>query len=90
MVNAGRAPDGLAELLETGLVEEAEQVVFDDHTATVGASGVLHHGPDQFAVSTVNALATHLSGYTANGWHLWRRARDNRLLADLRTELATH
>ncbi|WNV90202.1 hypothetical protein [Umezawaea sp. Da 62-37] len=84
-----RAPDGLAELLNAGLVEAGEQVLFDGHTATIGTGGVLHHGPSEFAVSTVNALATHLSGCTVNGWHLWRRARDNRLLADLRTELAT-
>jgi hypothetical protein len=84
-----RAPDGLAELVKAGLVEEGEQVVLDRHTATVGAGGILHHGPHEFAVSTVNALATHLSGYIANGWHLWRRAHDNRLLADLRTEIAT-
>ena len=83
-----RAPDGLAELLEAGLLDEGEQVVLDEHTATVRAGGVLHHGPDEFAVSTVNALATHLCDFTANGWHLWRRVRDNRLLADLRTELA--
>lgn len=83
-----RAPDGLAELLEAGLLAEGEQVVLDGHTATVRAGGVLHHGPDEFAVSAVNALATHLCGYTANGWHLWRRARNNRVLADLRTELA--
>ena len=24
-----------------------------------------------------------------HGWHLWRRARDHRLLADLRTDLVT-
>ncbi|NUT51424.1 MAG: hypothetical protein HOV94_29610 [Saccharothrix sp.] len=83
-----RTPDGLAELIEAGLLAEGEQVVLDGHTATVRTGGVLHHGPDEFAVSTVNALATHFCGYTANGWHLWRRARDNRLLADLRTELA--
>jgi hypothetical protein len=83
-----RAPDGLVELLEAGLLAEGEQVVLDGHTATVRAGGVLHHGPDEFAVSTVNALATHLCAYTANGWHLWRRARHNRLLADLRTQLA--
>ncbi|PSL51380.1 hypothetical protein B0I31_1219 [Saccharothrix carnea] len=82
-----RAADGLAELLEAGLLDEGEQVVLDGHTATVGAGGVLHHGPDEFAVSTVNALATQLCDFTANGWHLWRRVRDNRLLADLRTEL---
>lgn len=85
-----RAPDGLAELVEAGLVDEGEQVMFDTHIATVGAGGVLHHDPHEFTVSTVNALATHLCGYTANGWHLWRRARDNHFLADLRTELATH
>jgi hypothetical protein len=84
-----RAPDGLAELLDAGLVKAGEQVVFDGHTATVSTGGVLHHGPSEFAVSTVKALATHLSGCTVNGWHLWRRARDNRLLSDLRTELAT-
>jgi hypothetical protein len=83
-----RAPDGLAELLEAGLLAEGEQVALDEHTATVQAGGVLHHGPDEFAVSTVNALATELCDFTANGWHLWRRVRDNRLLADLRTELA--
>lgn len=83
-----RALDGLAALLEAGLLADGEQVVLDGHTATIRAGGVLHYGPDEFAVSTVNALATHLCGYTANGWHLWRPARDNRLLADLRTELA--
>jgi hypothetical protein len=83
-----RASDGLAELLEAGLLAEGDKVVLDEHTATVGAGGVLHHGPDEFAVSTVNALATHLRDFTANGWHLWRRAHDNRPLADLRTELA--
>jgi len=89
-VNSPRhAPDGLAWLLKAGMVEVGEKVVFDCHTATIGAGGVLHHGSYKFTVSTVNALATHLSGCTVNGWHLWRRARDNRLLADLRTDLAT-
>jgi hypothetical protein len=83
-----RAPDGLAQLLTAGLLEEGDRVVFDGHTATVRTGGVLHHGPHEFAVSTVNSLATHLTGYTVNGWHLWRRTHDNRLLADLRTELA--
>lgn len=71
-----------------------EQVVWNGHTATVREGGVLHDNNDgashPFAVSTITALATHLSGYTVNGWHLWRRARDHRLLADLRTDFVTH
>lgn len=60
------------------------------HTATVRAGGVLHDGgPHEFAVATVTSLATSLMGYAANGWHLWHRARDHRLLSALRTELGT-
>lgn len=63
--------------------------MFGAHTATIGQGGVLHDGgPREHSVSTVTALATSLAGYTANGWHLWRRARDLRPLADLRIELA--
>ncbi|ANZ35978.1 hypothetical protein BBK82_07710 [Lentzea guizhouensis] len=83
-----RAPDGLAELLEAGLLAEGDHIVLGEHVATVRAGGILQHGPDEFAVSAVNALATHLCDFTANGWHLWQRAHDNRPLADLRTELA--
>ncbi|SDN16473.1 hypothetical protein SAMN04488074_13729 [Lentzea albidocapillata subsp. violacea] len=87
---APRAPDALAELIDAGLVEVGEQLVWNGHTATVQEGGVLHDGgPHEFAVSTVTALATSLAGYTVNGWHLWRRARDNRPLSDLRTALAT-
>jgi hypothetical protein len=85
-----RAPDALAALIEAGLVEVGEQLVWGGHTATVRDGGVLHDGGRHaFAVSTVTALATSLTGDTVNGWHLWRRARDHRLLAELRTELAT-
>jgi hypothetical protein len=88
-----RAPDALAALIEAGLVDVGEQVVWNGHTATVREGGVLHDNNDgeshPFAVSTVTALATSLTGYTVNGWHLWRRARDHRLLADLRTRLTT-
>lgn len=84
------AHDALAALIAAGLVQVGEKVVFGAHTATIGEGGVLHDGgPHDFAVSTVTALATSLAGYTANGWHLWRRALDHRPLADLRTELAT-
>jgi hypothetical protein len=88
-----RAPDALAALIEAGLIDVGEQVVWNGHTATVREGGVLHDNNDgesrPFAVSTVTALATSLAGYTVNGWHLWRRARDHRLLADLRTHLTT-
>ena len=87
---APRAPDALAELIEAGLVEVGEQLVWNGHTATVREGGVLHDGgPHEFAVSTVTALASILAGYTVNGWHLWRRPRDDRPLSDLRTALAT-
>jgi hypothetical protein len=89
-----RAPDALAALIEAGLVDVGEQVVWNEHTATIREGGVLHDNNDggshPFAVSTVTALATSLAGYTVNGWHLWRRARDHRLLAELRANLATH
>jgi hypothetical protein len=86
-----RAPDALAALIEAGLVEVGEQLVWGGHTATVREGGVLHDGgPHAFAVSTVTALATSLSGCTVNGWHLWRRVRDHRPLAELRTELAAY
>ncbi|WP_158851195.1 hypothetical protein [Saccharothrix deserti] len=84
------APDALAALIDAGLVEVGEQLEWAGHTATVRAGGVLHDGgPHEFAVSTVTALATSLSGCTVNGWHLWHRTRDHRPLSDLRTELAT-
>lgn len=80
----------LAELIEAGLVEVGEQLVWNGHTVTVRQGGVLHDGgPHEFAVSTVTALATSLAGYTVNGWHFWRRARDDRPLSELRTALAT-
>lgn len=84
-------PDALAALLEAGLVEVGEQLAWNGHTATVRDGGVLHYGgPHEFAVSTVTALATSLAGYTVNGWHLWRRTRDDRPLSELRAALATH
>ncbi|MGW5054820.1 restriction system modified-DNA reader domain-containing protein [Actinokineospora sp. NPDC004072] len=86
---SGGEPNTLAALLDAGLIEQGEPVLLGAHRATVVAGGILQHGPDRFAVSTVNALATTLTGTTANGWHLWRRAHDDRLLADLRTDLAT-
>jgi hypothetical protein len=87
-----RAPDTLAALIDAGLVDVGEHLEWNGHTATIHPGGVLHHGPDEdeFALTTVTALATHLCGCTVNGWHLWQRTRDHRLLADLRTELATH
>ncbi|WP_414944873.1 hypothetical protein [Amycolatopsis sp. cmx-11-32] len=86
-----RAPDALAQLIKAGLVQVGEQLVWNGHTATVQEGGVLHaDGAHEFDVSTVTALATSLAGYTVNGWHLWRRAHDNRSLSDLRTALATH
>jgi len=85
-----RAPDALAALIEAGLIEVGEQLVWGGHTATVRAGGVLHDGGGhEFAVATVTSLATSLAGYTANGWHLWHRARDHRPLSALRTELGT-
>jgi hypothetical protein len=83
------APDALAALITAGLLAVGEQVVFNGHTATVREGGVLHLDtePHEYGVSTVTELATSLAGYTANGWHLWRRD-DHRPLADLRTELA--
>jgi hypothetical protein len=70
---------GRCELIDAGLVEVGEQLVWNGHTATVCDGGVLHDGgPHEFSVSTVTALATSLAGYTVNGWHLWRRARDDR------------
>jgi hypothetical protein len=85
------APDALAALIDAGLIEIGEQVVWNGHTATVGEGGVLTPGdePTDPAVSTVSALAMSLAGTTTvNGWHLWCRARDNRPLAELRAELA--
>jgi hypothetical protein len=88
-----RAPDALAALIAAGLVDVGEQLVWNGHTATVREGGVLHDNNDggshPFAASTVTALATTLAGYTVNGWHLWRRAHDNRPLSALRTELVT-
>jgi hypothetical protein len=77
-------------LIEAGLVEVGEPVVWNGHTATIGDGGVLHDGgAHEFDISTVTALATSLAGDTVNGWHLWHRARDHRPLAALRTELGT-
>jgi hypothetical protein len=84
------APDALAALIDAGLLTVGEHLVFDGHTATVGHGGVLHDGPPYTDdVSAVSALATSLTGTTLNGWHVWRRVRDHRLLAELRTDLAT-
>lgn len=84
-----RVPDTLAALIDAGLLTVGGHLVLAGHTATIGHGGVLHHGPPYTHVSAVSALATSLTGITVNGWHLWRRAHDHRLLADLRTELAT-
>ncbi|WP_436499548.1 hypothetical protein [Actinokineospora sp. HUAS TT18] len=82
------APDALPALIAADHLAVGDPVVFGLHVATAGSGGALHHdGP--LGVSTVSALATSLAGYTANGWYLWRRAHDHRLLADLRAELAT-
>jgi hypothetical protein len=80
----------LAALIGAGLLSVGEKLVCNGHTATVREGGLLHEGGSpEFAVSTVTALATSLIGDTVNGWHLWHRARDQRLLAELRTELGT-
>ncbi|GAA2975877.1 hypothetical protein [Actinokineospora diospyrosa] len=84
-----RVPDALADLVDAGLIEVGEQLVWGGHTVTVGERGVVHPGPDVITASTITAHANHLTGCTVNGWHLWRRARGHRLMADLRTELAT-
>ncbi|MBN6034145.1 hypothetical protein [Amycolatopsis sp. 195334CR] len=85
------SPDALRALITAGLIGIGEQVEFDGHTAMVVAGGTLL--PDSTAavgegVFTVSALATRLTRTPVNGWHLWRRSSDHRLLADLRTELA--
>lgn len=46
----------LAELVAVGLIGMDDQITRGGHTATVG--GVLHHGPHEFAVSTVTVLTT--------------------------------
>jgi hypothetical protein len=59
LAGASRAPDALAELIEAGLVEVGEQLVWNGHTATVREGGVLHDGgPHEFAVSLRTALTT--------------------------------
>ncbi|PPK63380.1 hypothetical protein V5P93_002349 [Actinokineospora auranticolor] len=91
--SAGRAPrrvpDALADLVTARLLEVGERLVWNGHTVTVGEHGVVHPGPDALTASTVTAHANHVSKCTVNGWHLWRRASDSRLLADLRAELTT-
>jgi hypothetical protein len=42
------------------------------------------------AEAAVTTLAMYLSERAVSGWYLWRRASDNHLLADLRTELTHH
>ncbi|SER91679.1 hypothetical protein [Actinokineospora terrae] len=83
-----RVPDAVADLVAAGLLEVGERLVWGEHTVTVGERGVVHPGPDVVTASTVTAYTNHVTGYTVNGWHLWRRANDGRLLADLRSELA--
>lgn len=84
------APDALAELIDTGLIKVGERLICCGHTAIVSYGGLLTYGsaPNEFAVSTVTALASSIIGSTVNGWHFWRRARDHRPLAELRAELA--
>ncbi|MFD8497305.1 hypothetical protein [Amycolatopsis sp. NPDC059657] len=84
-----RTPDALADLIKAGLVKVGEKLVWGTHTATVREGGLLHDdGPLESTVSTVTSLATSLAGYPVNGWHFWRRARDNRPLSELRAALA--
>jgi len=86
------APDALADLIDAGQLAVGDELVWNSHTATVGPHGELVHrtGPDELRISTVSALATSLTTpTTVNGWHLWRRARDGRPLAELRADLAT-
>ncbi|MEU0514938.1 hypothetical protein ACWEKJ_30580 [Amycolatopsis thermoflava] len=85
-------PDALAQLIDTGLDAVGEELVWNGHTATVGPGGALVHGtePALRFPSAVSALATWLARpTTVNGWYLWRLARDDRPLAELRAELAT-
>jgi len=84
-------PDGLDQLIDAGLIAPGEEVVWNGHTATVGHGGALLHGTDSAPLfpTAVSALATRLATpTTVNGWYLWRCARDDRPLADLRAELA--
>ncbi|GAB3000892.1 MULTISPECIES: hypothetical protein [Amycolatopsis] len=86
------APDALADLIRAGELAIGDELVWNDHTATIGPHGELvhHTGPEELRISTVSALATSLATpTTVNGWHLWRRARDGRPLARLRADLAT-
>jgi len=85
------APDALAELIDAGLVAVGDQLAWNGHTATVCHGGALVRGtePHELCNSAVSTLATSLATpATVNGWHLWRRTRDDRSLAELRADLA--
>ncbi|WP_035277811.1 hypothetical protein [Actinokineospora spheciospongiae] len=85
------AHDALAALITAGLIGENERLELNHHKAIVGAGGGVYlKRTNPFDVGTLTYLAAELCGCAVNGWHLWRRADDHRLLADLRTELATH
>ncbi|GAA2693171.1 MULTISPECIES: hypothetical protein [Actinosynnema] len=83
------ARDALSDLVGAGLVTVGDTVRRGGRTAIVTEGGVLRYGPGPYEVSTVNELAGEVEGCLANGWYLWRRVRDDRPLAALRTELIT-
>ncbi|MFJ8815522.1 AAA family ATPase [Amycolatopsis thermoflava] len=71
------------------------QIIIKSHRNEVvdAASGfyvVAGHNPGVHGAVLTDALSSRFATpTTVNGWYLWRRAHDDRLLADLRAELAS-
>ncbi|MFI7491510.1 hypothetical protein ACIBXA_24335 [Micromonospora echinaurantiaca] len=86
----GRAPGELAPLVQAGLLQAGENLVWkrrqSTHRAVVTADGWLEL-EDGRSFETPSGAARTLSGYEVNGWRNWGRARDAVRLSSLRDQL---
>lgn len=83
---------GVSDLLEAGLVNAGEELVWYRrthgvrHTACIGSDGTLILADGRVCANPTGAT-TALGGHHHNGWIAWRRRSDGRTLSELRTEL---
>jgi hypothetical protein len=83
---------GLVDLLATGLIRAGEEFSWyrpgrgARHIAHVHSDGTLVIADGRAYVNPSGALAA-LGGNHQNGWKMWKRTSDGRVLGDLRAEL---
>ena len=87
----GRGSGELAPLIEAGLLEVGQRLVWKrrqaTHVAIVTANGSLQLS-DGRVFGTPSGAARALSGYEVNGWRNWGRPEDGVRLSSLRDRLS--